>query len=87
MHCRSCGRGNRRNAAFCDTCGTKLSRATGDVRPHLTHRDTAEEGPPSRPGRPHLPDSPAAEVFVGRQQEMEVLRAALEDVLSGRGAW
>ena len=46
---------------------------------------TSMEQPPAAVDEAHALDSLAGGVFVGRQQEMGELRAALEDALSGRG--
>jgi len=60
-----------------------------DVRSALDAIDLSE-GPPLERGDggnsdPHALDSLAGGVFVGRNQEMGELKAALEDALSGRG--
>jgi hypothetical protein len=39
----------------------------------------------SQPDRPSAPESFTGRVFVGRQQEMNVLKTALEEARSGRG--
>ena len=71
MHCLRCGRINRQGAAFCYACGMKLAPAEGGV---------PLDAAPSR-ALTGLADG----VFVGRQAEMGVLQAALEDALAGRG--
>lgn len=87
MHCRSCGRINRLDAMYCDGCGACLTTPvspTPELSVTADAHHTEGEGR-LRPDHSH-PSKPAEkEVFVGRQREMEVLKAALEEALSGRG--
>ena len=46
---------------------------------------TAESPPPSHDQEANVLDSLAGDIFVGRQREMDDLKAALEDTLGGRG--
>src|SRR5262247_424552 len=64
----------RRNTMRCARCGRSN-------RPDATFCDACG----ARFVGLRLPDSLADRVFVGRQAEMGVLQAALEDTLAGRG--
>ncbi|HSF47999.1 MAG TPA: BREX system ATP-binding domain-containing protein [Burkholderiales bacterium] len=57
MLCSNCGRENRIEAAFCDSCGAPLS----------------------------APNVHADDLFVGRERELAMMRAALEQTVAGRG--
>lgn len=57
MSCSNCGRENRAEAAFCDSCGAPL-------RAPIVH---------------------AEDLFVGRERELAIMRAALEQTIAGRG--
>lgn len=87
MRCRTCGRNNRPDAVFCDVCGARLTRFANNKQPSLAV-GTAPDGVAEaalRPEPPRTPDQWAEAVFVGRESEMETLRAGLEDTLAGRG--
>jgi hypothetical protein len=88
IHCRTCGRGNRSGAAFYDACGSRLSAPVGAGWVSVSPMGVSDGGTVSPlPASPY-PRSiePFAEgVFVGRQREMEALRSALEEALSGQG--
>jgi hypothetical protein len=84
MHCRRCGRLNRQDAAFCDACGAELAPPEGEA-PANAAVPEATDGVPPRSASSRAPESLADGVFVGRQAEMGVLQAALEDALAGRG--
>jgi DNA-binding CsgD family transcriptional regulator len=87
MHCHGCGRINRMDAVFCDGCGMRLTAPST----RLGSAPTAQAVPVGReeghhhPGRSRVPEGLREGVFVGRQREMEGLRADLEAALSGRG--
>ena len=87
MHCQRCGRTNRPDAVFCDTCGVTLDDTTGHASTPLVHADFGEPGTASVPLTPdiHISDREGDEIFVGRQAELGTLQAALEDALAGRG--
>ena len=76
MLCPSCGRDNPSDAQFCNECGANLDTPldTPVAETPAPPRETAEESRVLTSGS-----------FVGRQQEMGELRAALEDALAGRG--
>jgi predicted ATPase len=84
MLCRQCGRSNRLDATFCDGCGAKLvlSEAAALVQSAVAR---ATGGVPFQSVSSGAPESLREGVFVGRQAEIEVLQAALEDALAGRG--
>jgi DNA-binding CsgD family transcriptional regulator len=84
MHCERCGRLNRQDAAFCDACGAKLAPPEGEAAANAAVPE-ATAGVPRHSASSHAPESLADGVFVGRQAEMGVLQAALEDALAGRG--
>ncbi len=69
MLCPSCGLENPTKAAFCMSCGSKLAAPSDEIPSSLANL-AATEG---------------SSTFVGRQQEMGELTAALEDAMSGRG--
>jgi DNA-binding CsgD family transcriptional regulator len=87
MYCRGCGRINRIDAIFCDGCGARLTAPAVT----LGFTPTAEVVPVGREQKHRQPDHIRVPArlqegeFVGRQREMEVLRADLEAALSGRG--
>ena len=87
MHCPHCGRQNRADAVFCDACGTMLDAPVGDLQEAATSVSaTPGRAPLSSPPPPLRALERLAEaVFVGRQAELGVLQAALEDALAGRG--
>jgi AAA ATPase domain len=86
MHCRQCGRTNRSDALFCDTCGARLTGPGEDVGSPPAHRETLGGRKSSLHHQPsHLLDRLAEGMFVGRQEEMKTVQATLADALSGRG--
>ncbi len=72
MNCPNCGQENPPGAQFCNQCGGRLAPPLNLAAP------PKDEAAPTQ-----LPDTSAD--FIGRQQEMTQLRAALDDVLSGQG--
>jgi predicted ATP-dependent serine protease len=77
MHCLCCGRVNRSDATFCDVCGTRLTASGGAPQAAVASADAQAQV--------RTPERLADGVFVGRQAELGVLQAALEDALAGRG--
>lgn len=84
MHCQRCGRINRQDAVFCDACGEKLAPPDGET-PANTAVPEATGGMLPHSTSSRTPERLAEGVFVGRQAELGVLQAALEDALAGRG--
>jgi len=87
MRCARCRRSNRPDATFCDACGARFVGSVEKVQGGFSHTDRVESRAESVSQLPQtrIPASFADQVFVGRQAEMGVLQAALEDVLAGRG--
>jgi hypothetical protein len=87
MRCRRCGRDTGAKTALCDDCGTPLSEAMDGMPGALPQAEmlerTGEEPLAMSPS--HSRDILVGGVFVGRQPEMQALRAALEDALARRG--
>ena len=78
MLCANCGRENRSDAAFCDSCAGALSPLAEPLR------QIAESITPSDQSSPTLDgESTLWGTFVGRQREMERLKVTLEDVFAG----
>jgi transcriptional regulator with AAA-type ATPase domain len=75
---------NRLDATFCDACGARLALSEAEA---MANRAVPQitGGVPLFPATSRTPESLVEGVFVGRQAEMEVLQAALEDALAGRG--
>jgi DNA-binding CsgD family transcriptional regulator len=70
MLCPRCARENRPGATFCDACGAMLSEAGA--------------GLPASASAPR--SNAAARVFVGRQQDLAVLRTSLDQALASHGS-
>jgi predicted ATPase len=84
MHRWRCGRLSRQDAAFCDACGAELAPPEGEAPANAAVPEATDRVPPHSASS-RAPESLADGVFVGRQAEMGVLQAALEDALAGRG--
>jgi predicted ATP-dependent serine protease len=87
MRCQRCGRVNRDDAVFCDACSARLTRLE-DNTPSYPPDAAAPRGGDVNDAQPQpawVLSPPGDAVFVGRQHEMALLPAALDDVLSGRG--
>ena len=72
MLCASCGRENRPNAFFCNTCGARLDVFGKEALalspdPAIAGEVGAGRDPPL-PGQDHVPGSHAGGLFVGRQR-------------------
>jgi hypothetical protein len=89
MHCHGCGRINRMDTIFCDGCGTRLTTPSTTLgsSPMAEPVPVGREEGHHHPGRSRVPERLREGVFVGRQREMEGLRADLEAALSGRGRY
>ena len=87
MLCPSCGQENPLGAQFCNACGARLDSRRDD----LTELSAESEPTWVRTGSQFqsvpitAPASPSRGAFIGRQREMERLKAALEEALAGRG--